>query len=62
MPVPQRVCFFVVVCNHLEQARCLFHKESVFLGDGPLARPCGSPEYGCCVSSDRLLASQLTTT
>ncbi|MEG4521779.1 hypothetical protein QUB61_02830 [Microcoleus sp. C2D2] len=21
--------FFVVVCSHLEQARCLFHKESV---------------------------------
>jgi hypothetical protein len=35
MPVPQRVCFFVVVCSHLEQARCLFHKESVFLWDGP---------------------------
>ncbi|MEG5097563.1 hypothetical protein QUB31_35505, partial [Microcoleus sp. B13-B4] len=31
MPVPQRVCFFVVVGSHLEQARCLFHKESVFL-------------------------------
>jgi hypothetical protein len=27
--------FFVVVCSHLEQARCLFHKESVFLWDGP---------------------------
>ncbi|WP_172191160.1 hypothetical protein [Microcoleus asticus] len=62
MPVPQRVCFFVVVCSHLEQARCLFHKESVFLWDGHLARPCGSPEYGGSVSGDRPIASQLTTT
>jgi len=53
MPVPQRVCFFVVVCSHLEQARCLFHKESVFLWDAHLARSRGSPEYGCSVSGDR---------
>jgi hypothetical protein len=35
MPVPQRVNFLVVFCNHLEQARCLFHRESIFLWDGP---------------------------
>ena len=35
MPVPQRVCFFGVVCSHVEQARCLFHKESVLLWGGP---------------------------
>ncbi|WP_445251081.1 hypothetical protein [Microcoleus sp. D3_18a_C4] len=29
MPVPQRVCLIVGFCQ--EQARCLFHKESVFL-------------------------------
>ncbi|WP_445299434.1 hypothetical protein [Microcoleus sp. B4-C2] len=28
MPVPQRVCLIVEFCQ--EQARCLFHKESVF--------------------------------
>jgi hypothetical protein len=39
MPVPQRVNFLVVFCNHLEQARCLFHKESIFWWDGHLARP-----------------------